>query len=236
MLFRVNMYRMGHEKRLEAQMRLRRFASFAVLIAVNVVVVGLFVVAVALSGRGIAARQTRLQATQTALATLMEEQGGDRSAEELELVRTRVSQIRWSVVLEVTARLTPKDMWFPRLMLAQGNLSGTRLQVAGLKMSGHLTARREQEGLTRVMEFLGALREDPSFKRYFREPKLTDSTWIDDEGSHWLEFDIFCPLATADAILEGAIAAERADMVDPEDLDEIPGSDGEARRSGETAS
>jgi hypothetical protein len=238
LLFKVNMYRMGHEKRVEAQMRLRRFASVAVLIAVNVVVVGLFVVAVMLSGRGIEATETRLLATQSALANLMEEQGGDRSAEELELVRTRVSQVRWSVVLEVVARLTPRDMWFARLSLAQGTVSGSRRQVYGLKMSGRLTARREQEGLTGVMGFVSALREDPSFKRYFEEPKLTDSSWIDEEGSHWLEFDIFCPLATADAILDGALslAGDDPNMVDPEELGKTLGGSDEARRSGETPS
>ena len=57
MLFKINMYRMGREKRLAAQTRIRRFAAIATLIAVNVVVVGLFVIAVLLSGRGIEAKE-----------------------------------------------------------------------------------------------------------------------------------------------------------------------------------
>jgi hypothetical protein len=238
LLFKVNMYRLGREKRREAQMRIRRFASMATLIAVNIVVVGLFVVAVALAGRGIEAREVRLEATQAALAGLMEEQGGDHSDEDLELVRTRVSQVRWSVVLEVVARLTPRDMYFPRLMLAQGTLSGSRRQVWGLHMSGRLHAVREEEGLSKLMEFVGALREDASFKRYFREPKLTDSSWVDVEGTQLLEFEIFCPLSTADAILEGAldVSGISSDMVDP---DQLPGAweaSEEARASGETSS
>lgn len=238
MLFKVNMYRLGREKRLEAQMRLRRFASLATLIAVNIVVVGLFVVAVALSGRGIVARETRLQATQAALASLMEEQGGARSSEELDLVRTRASQVRWSVVLEVVARRTPREMWFPRLMLAQGSISGSRRRVDGLKMTGKLRAGREEEGLSKLMEFVSVLREDPAFRRYFLEPKLTDSSWVDDNGSHSLDFDIFCPLAKADAILEGALALARdnPDMVDPGELDGASGGSETVRGSGETPS
>ena len=238
MLFKVNMYRTGREKRLEARMRIRRFASIATLIAVNVVVVGLFVIAVLLSGRGIEAKETRLQATQEALASLIEEQGGARSTEELELVRTRASQVRWSVVLGVVARLTPREMWFPRLMLTQGTLSGSRRRVDGLQMSGRLSARREKEGLSKLMGFISTLREDRSFKRYFLEPKLTDSSWITEEGSKSLEFDIFCPLAGADAILEGALMLTRdnPDMVDPSELEGASGGSQGGGVSGETPS
>lgn len=238
MLFKVNMYRMGREKRLEAQMRIRRFASVATLIAVNVVVVGLFIVAVTLAGRAIDASETRLQATEAALASLMEERGGDRSSDELELVRTRVSQVRWSAVLEVVARLTPKDMWFPLMKLSQGTVSGSRLHVYGLQLSGKLRAGREEEGLSNLMEFVAALRGDPVFKRYFREARLNDSSWVDDDGTHTLEFEIFCPVAMPNTILEGALELSKAnpDMIDPDEMSAAPGSHEEARGRVETAS
>jgi hypothetical protein len=226
LLFKVNMYRRGRERRIQSQIRIRRLAVIATLLTVNAVVVGLFIFAVVLSGRGIAARENRLEATQEALASLVEEQGGARSAQELELVRVRASQVRWSVVLGVVARLTPADMWFPRLTLTETSFGGARRRVTGLKMSGKLRAGRKEEGLSKLMDFVGALREDPSFKRYFLEPKLTDSSWLDDDGSTSLEFDIFCPLADANAILEGALALSRGnpDMIDPDDLED--GSEG----------
>lgn len=238
MLFKVNMYRLGREKRLQAQMRIRRFAILATIITINVVVVGLFVFAVVLSGRGIAAKQSRLLATQAAVASLLEQQGGTRSGEELELVRTRASQVRWSVVLGVVARLTPADMWFPRLRLSEGVLTGARRRAAGLRMSGRLKAGREEEGLSEVMEYVTALREDPSFKRYFVEPKLVDSSWLSQDGTEYLEFDIFCPLAGADAILEGAMILTRdnPDMRDPDEVDGASEGLEEAGVSGESAS
>jgi hypothetical protein len=220
-LFRVNMYRLGREKRLEAQMRIRRLATLATIVTINIVVVGLFMFAVLLSGRGIAAKESRLEATQEAVASLMDEQGGARSTEELELVRTRASQVRWSVVLDVVARLTPADMWFQRLRLTEGALAGSRRRISGLRMSGKLQAGREEEGLSKLMNYVSVLREDPSFKRYFVEPKLLDSSWLSDEGSQFLEFDIFCPIAGADAILEGAaiLTRDNPDVIDPADVD-----------------
>jgi len=221
LLFKVNMYRLGREKRREAQMRIRRLATLATIITINIVVVGLFIFAVVLSGRGIAAKESRLAATQTAVASLMEEQGGARSTEELELVRTRASQVRWSVVFGVVARLTPAEMWFPRLRLTEGVLAGSRRRIPGLRMSGKLKAGKEEEGLSKLMDYVTQLREDPSFKRYFIEPKLMDSSWLNEDGSKFLEFDIFCPIAGADAILEGAMILTRdnPDVIDPADVD-----------------
>ena len=54
MLFRVNMYRQGREKRLEAIRSVHRVAIFAGVLCVNAVVIGLFVFAIAMSDRGIA--------------------------------------------------------------------------------------------------------------------------------------------------------------------------------------
>ena len=43
MLFRINMYRLGHEKRLQAQQRVRSLALVATIVSVNAVVIGLFI-------------------------------------------------------------------------------------------------------------------------------------------------------------------------------------------------
>ena len=203
-------------------MRIRRLATLATILTVNTVVIGLFAFAVVLSGRGIAAKQSRLATTQIAVAGLMAEQGAGTSGEELELVRMRASQVRWSVVFGVVARLTPEDMWFPRLRLTEGVLAGSRRRIPGLRMSGNLKAGREEEGLSKLMDYVTALRDDPTFKRYFVEPKLLDSSWFSENGHEYLEFDIFCPIAGADAILQGAMVLTRdnPDVIDPEEMDE----------------
>ena len=105
-------------------------------------------------------------------------------------------------------------------------------------MSGRLKAGREEEGLNEVMEYVTALREDPSFKRYFIEPKLVDSSWLEKDGADYLEFDIFCPLAGADAILEGAmiLTGDNPDMRDPAEVDGASDGMEEVGVSGESAS
>ncbi len=197
------MYRQGREKRLEAIRRVRRVAIFAAILCVNVVVIGLFVLAIAMSDRGIAAAEVRLSATQKALAKVVDEQGGSTTDEELELVRMRAERVLWSRIMRAVARLTPNEMWLPRVMLSE-NDSGSGVRIQGLRLSGRMTAASEEDGIRILMELVNGLRGEPYFRGHFLEPKLLRSTWLTEEGDKYLEFDVFSPLRTPEAIEAGA--------------------------------
>ncbi len=199
MLFRVNMYRLVGEKRLEAQRRVCGTALIAAMTTINVAVAALFVCAVILAGRGIRAQSARLETARAALIGMVAEKGGvGATEEELCLIRIRAAQVRWSDVMRAIARVAPNELWLPRLRFTDSLLPGTITRVPGLRLSGRLTAGREEEGLTELMEFLAALREDPCLREYFSELKLVDSTWLSDEGKGFLEFDIVCLVAVPD--------------------------------------
>lgn len=193
MLFRINMYPAGREKRIEAERRIRRFASVALVAAVNAALIVLFLVAVGLSKQALSAKQTRLAAVEGAVTEILKANGGAMTREDLELVRMRAAQMRWSRVLESVARATPREVWLSRLKLTEGATPGSELRTAGLRITGKLKAGSEQAGLAALMGFLGALRDDEYFSRNFHDPKLMDSTWLHDEGASFLEFDVFCP-------------------------------------------
>jgi hypothetical protein len=232
-LFRVNMYRQGREKRLEAVRSVQRVALFAAVLCVNAVVIGLFIFAIAMSDRGIAAAETRLSATEQALDRVVSEQGGSTSEEELEVVRMRAERVLWSRVMRVVARLTPEQMWLPRMRLTEGDVGGG-IRVPGLKLSGRMTAASEEEGVNVLMGFLNALRGDEYFRGHFLEPKLLRSTWLSEDGSRYLEFDVFTPLNTPDAVASGGtpIPDTGWNRVDPPGLDE---DDVEYEDSGEVS-
>lgn len=205
MLFKINMYRQGSEKRLEVVRRVHRVAIFAAVLCVNAVVIGLFIFAVLLSDRGIAAAEVRLSATQLALVKVVDEQGGTTTGEELGLVRMRAERVLWSRVMRTVARLTPNQMWLPRVRLAESD-AGSGVRVPGLRLSGRMTATSEEEGVRILMEFVNGLRGDPYFRKHFLEPKLVRSTWLSEDGKRYLEFDVFTPLSTPEAIQAGANA------------------------------
>lgn len=193
MLFRINIYPAGREKRIEAERRLKRFASASLVITVNAALAVLLLVAAGLSTQAFRAKQTRLAAAEGAVTEILKEHGGAMTRGDLELVRMRAAQVRWSKILESVARVTPREVWLSRLRLAEGAAPGSQLRTAGLRLTGKLRAGSEQAGLTALMGFLGALRDDEYFSRHFHDPKLIDSTWLRDEAGNILEFDVFCP-------------------------------------------
>ncbi len=193
MLFRINMYPAGRERRIEAEVRVKRFASVALVAAVNAALIVLLLVAAGLSAQALTAKQTRLAAAEGAVTAILKEHGGAMTREDLDLVRMRAAQVRWSRILESVARVTPRQVTLSRLKLAEGAPPGSQVRTAGLRITGKLAAGSEQAGLTALMGFLGALRDDEYFGRHFHDPKLIDSTWLREEGANLLEFDVFCP-------------------------------------------
>jgi len=222
LLFRINMYRLGRERRLGAQRRLQRVASLAAVLSINVLVAGLFVFALALMDKETDTKEIRLKASERAIQKFMAEQGGPVfSDEELDLVRRRAAEVQWSVVLRTVARLTPAEMWLPRVRLSEAYVGSANSRVMGLRLSGRLRAGQEQEGLTKVMDYVAVLRADPYFKKHFFEPKLVDSTWLSESGKDYLEFDVFCPVLEPGALAgEGQTSSsENPDMVEPSQVE-----------------
>lgn len=226
MLFRINMYPAGREKRIEAEARIRRLAGIALVAAVNAVFVVLLLLGAGLSAQALSARQTRLTAAEGAITEILKEHGGAMTREDLDLVRMRAAQVRWSRILESVARVTPRQVTLSRLKLAEGAPPGSQIRTAGLRLTGKLSAGSEQAGLTALMGFLGALRDDEYFGRHFHDPKLIDSTWLREEGANLLEFDVFCPAeGSLQVSPDGQEAAPGG--VQPDEVQEVgPGESG----------
>jgi hypothetical protein len=225
-LFRINVHRLGKERRLKARQRIRRIIFASAIVGVNVVLVGMFVVAVMVQARNVAVASERLAATERALAKVVIEEGGAASEEEVRLIRKRAMQARWSEILASVAMQTPSDMWFPRMRLAESRSTVTS-GAYGLRLTGRIKAGGEEEGLTSLMSFLSAIRDDPVFREHFTEARLVDSAWLAEGGEEYLEFEIFCPLTDPDIMIErrsaGTVAPD--DYMTPDEADELEPDD-----------
>jgi len=193
-LFKVNMYRLRSERAVEVKRKLRHLALIVFLVGVSIVVSGLFIFAVVLTGQDTA---TKVERIETANVKLREALGGTTDAisdEELSLIRTRAVQTRWSNVLAACSRLATRELWFTQLRFSEGSLVGARGRTPGFHMQGRLRAGRKEESLARLMEFLAVVRDEPVFAKSFSEVKLVTSRWKQTTDDEYMEFEIFCPL------------------------------------------
>jgi hypothetical protein len=197
--FRINMYRLGGEKRLEARRRVRRVAFLTVILSVNIAVAGLFVFAVILTGNAVRADEARLTRAQDMLIEYVAENGGSLTEQQIELLRARTTRVDWSDMLRIVSRLTGRDMWFTRMKLVETEDRRLRTWLSGLQLEGRLKAGRSEGSHDALMEFLTALREEPAIRRHFEEPKLVGSEWSRGDDGDYLEFEIFCQLADGSA-------------------------------------
>lgn len=193
------MYRLGGEKRLDARRRIRRLAFLTLILSINIVVAGLFVFAIILTGSAIRAEEARLERAQDTLIEYVAENGGSLDDQQVELLRARTTRVNWSVVFRRISRLTGRDIWFTRYKLVELEDRRLRGRMSGLRIEGRLGARRREGSHEELMEFLTALREEPAIRRHFDEPKLVSSEWSTGETGDFLEFEIFCPLAESSA-------------------------------------
>jgi hypothetical protein len=194
-LFRVNMYRLRSERAKQGRVRLRNLAFVVLLVGISIVSAGFFVFAIWTTNQEIADSGRRLD---EANAELRAELGGATTAltnDELNLVRVRAAQIRWSDVMSSLSKLTLPEMWFTQLRLSEGSLVGAaRGRTAGFHMEGRLKAGKQDESLGKLNQFISAASEDPVFKRSFGEIKLLKASWTTSTDDEYLEFEIFCSL------------------------------------------
>lgn len=191
MLFRINVYRLGVEKRLEARRRIVRIALVAAVLGVNAIVLGLFVQAVFLTNDGISSTGARLGSIEQALGELVRG-GGALTEDQLQLLEKRGQRISWSEVYETISRLVRPEMSFTRLKMGEDR-SADRKDVV-LTMRGRLKGSREEESVDRLMGFVQDLRDDEYVSRRFREVRLVSMDWSADPSDQFLEFEITCPI------------------------------------------
>jgi len=190
-LFRINVYRLGVEKRLEARRRIVRIALVAAVLGVNAIVLGLFVQAVFLTNDGISSTGARLGSIEQALGELVRG-GGALTEDQLQLLEKRGQRISWSEVYETISRLVRPEMSFTRLKMGEDR-SADRKDVV-LTMRGRLKGSREEESVDRLMGFVQDLRDDEYVSRRFREVRLVSMDWSADPSDQFLEFEITCPI------------------------------------------
>ena len=105
MLFKINMYRLRSERAFEVRRKLRHLAVVVFLVGVSVVVSGLFIVAIVMTGQDMERKSSRIEMANAEILETLGSAVDAISDEELSLIRTRAIQIRWSNVLAATSRL-----------------------------------------------------------------------------------------------------------------------------------
>ena len=194
MLFKINMYRLRSERALQVRRKLRNLAVMVLLLGISIVVGGLFIFAVGMTGREIASKTERIE---VANAELLASLGGAASAitdEQLSLIRLRALETKWSKVLATASRAAIPELWYTQLRLTEGSLVGGAGRTPGVHLEGRLRAGRKEESLAKLMEFIAVLRDEPVFAENFAEVKLVTSRWKESTDDEYLEFEIFCPL------------------------------------------
>ncbi len=98
MLFKLNIYRLGEERRLQERNRTRALAVVVLLVGLNFVTMVLYGQALWDTSRGVTAANARLADAQEVLDQVIEE-GGAISEEQIDLLRVRSAQPSWSALL-----------------------------------------------------------------------------------------------------------------------------------------
>ncbi len=180
MLLKINMCRLGSERREHERTRTRNLAVAVAVLGMNAVVVGLFLQALlatdAAAGEGV---------------TLAEQQ--------VDILRARQEQIDWGRALMRIGAMAPDEVWFARMIMTEGAPAGGGDPVPGLRLYGTLTAGRREEGVDKLMGFVQSIRNEPGFREDFQEAVLVGMNWTNEAGEDGIEFEVFCPLARADA-------------------------------------
>lgn len=196
MLFKMNMYRLGSERREAERRRIRSMAFLALVVCVNLIVMGLFAQSVFITMESaIAATQTRLHVAQDAMVK-MTGNGRTLSDEQRELLRTRIGRASWSSILNAVASDVPNEMWLTRMTLSERRTAGAA-RTSGLHLEGVVRAPRRDDSSEIVMDFVQRLREDERFAAHFSDVKLSTMDWSSKTDTD-LEFEILCQMSNGE--------------------------------------
>jgi hypothetical protein len=197
-LLRINMCRLGTERRERDKTRARNLAVAVTVLGVNAVVVGLFAQALIATDAAREAAAVRLDRTELAMARVTGD-GVTLDEEQVEILKARRELVDWGRALKRVATLTPDEVWFSRIIVTEGVPAGGGEPVLGLQLYGTLKAGRREEGVDRLMTFVQSLRNDPGFREDFNEAVLVAMNWTTEAGEDGVEFEVFCPLMRPDA-------------------------------------
>jgi hypothetical protein len=196
-LFKIDMCRLGEQRRTGESFRMRKAAVVSFVFGVNAIVLGLFVQSVIVAEHSTKAAEQRLGIAEEAVARVV----GDSDAfsgQQMSLLKGRQKRVRLSNALENVARLMLDEMWVARVSTTEGVPAGGGEPVRGLAIVGTIEAAHREEGISKLMTFVQALRTDPEIRKDFLEATLVTMAWESERRGSGIEFEVFCPLIRPD--------------------------------------
>jgi len=194
-LFELNIYRLGEERRLQERNRTRALAVVVLLVGLNFVTMALYGQALWSTGRGVIAASARLADVQEVLNQVIDE-GGGISEEQVGLLRVRSLQPQWSVLLERIGELTPENVWYMRVSYAKP-LLGSAAGDHSLRVYGQVKAKTRDESVNQLMQYVDTLRADAELARSFGSATLATMRWTEESDQDYLRglhFEVNLPL------------------------------------------
>jgi len=192
-LFRINMYRIGANRRMEAARKVRRLALAVSVVGVNVVLLVLFAQAIFMTNSGIAAVTRRLESGEEALGELTAS-GRALTPPQLGILQDRAERTSWSHALVAVADLLGEDATISRMWLGELRGEGRRGKKHAFQMRGSINSGREEESVDALMAFVGELREDGYLSASFEDVRLVSMDWVTAASGEVLQFEIACPM------------------------------------------
>ncbi len=208
MLFELNIYRLGRERRREAAARARSLGAIVLVAGVSFAMLLIYSQALWSTGKGLDVAQARLKGVERAFVTATEE-GAGITADELLLLKDRAAQVPWSSVLRRVGELVPSDTWYMRLSLVKKSAFDEAGSAGAFHIYGIVKAKGRDESVIELMGFVDALRADAELSQYFGNAKLATMRWEDDVDDTFMEGLSF----EAILLIQGPIASE-VDYVD----------------------
>ncbi len=203
MLFELNIYRLGRERRREAAASARSLGTIVLLAGVSFAMLLIYAQALRSTGKGLDVAQARLENVERAFEVATEE-GAGVTADELLLLKDRAALVPWSSMLRRVGELAPPDTWYMRLSLTEASVLNETGAAGAFHIFGIVKAKGRDESVTELMSFMDELRGDAELSRYFRDVRLATMRWegdVDDTLMEGLSFEVILPL-------QGPIASE----------------------------
>ncbi len=186
MLFELNIYRLGRERRRETAARARSLGTMVLLAGVSLIMLLIYSQALWSTGRGLDVAQARLENAERAYEAATEE-GAGLTPDEMLLLRDRAAQVPWSTVLQRVGELAPSDAWYMRLSLVEGSVLDEVGASGAFHIFGIVKAKGRDESVVELMAFVDALRADAELSRHFRNAKLATMRWEGDGEDAFME-------------------------------------------------
>ncbi len=195
MLFKLNIYRLGEERRLQERNRTRALAVVVLLVGLNFVTMVLYGQALWDTSRGVTAANARLADAQEVLDQVIEE-GGAISEEQIDLLRVRSAQPSWSALLGRVGELTPDNVWYMRVSYAKP-IIGSAAGDHSLRIYGQVKAKTRDESVNQLMQYVDTLRADTELAKSFGSATLATMRWTEESDQEYLKglhFEVNLPL------------------------------------------